>query len=265
MILADLHTHTYLSDGQLSPTELTALIKQAGVHFFSITDHDCFDAYPNLEIPEGLILIPGIEFSVRFQSKEIHILGYFPPNFRVKPDSKIMELLQQTQIQRRKRSIEFLNGLGELGITLTLSDIQKHQRGPILTRHHLAKALVNAGYTHSMESSYKKYLDYQKPFLKLTENTLEQVIPLIHEAKGLAFWAHPDIEQIPRTLPTLLELGLDGLEMVRTSGAKIRALCKEHQLLTSWGTDFHHFGQNRSLGMRVDELIFAQFRDRLGI
>ncbi|MEK7485042.1 MAG: PHP domain-containing protein [Planctomycetota bacterium] len=264
-MLADLHTHTFLSDGQLSPNELTTLMKQAEVQFFSITDHDCFDAYTLLEIPEGLTLIPGIEFSVRYDLKEIHILGYFPPYFCNQPDPAIMDLLQKTQLQRRKRSIEFLNTLGELGVTLTLKDIQKHQRGPILSRHHLAKALVYAGYTNSMESSYKKYLDYQKPFLKLTENTPEQVISLIHQAKGLAFWAHPNLDQIPQTLPTLLEFGLDGLEMVRTAGAKIRACCKDHQILTSWGTDFHSYGQNRSLGMRVDELIFAQFRERLGI
>ena len=77
---ADLHLHTKLSDGNLEVEELLRLCKRKGLRCISITDHDNLDSFKLAEEPAkqiGLEIIPGIEISAVWQSKDIHILGYF--------------------------------------------------------------------------------------------------------------------------------------------------------------------------------------------
>lgn len=264
MIRADLHTHTLLSDGQLTPAALVSLMISEGVQYLSITDHDCLDAYQQIGPQDQIELIPGVEFSARWETDEFHILGFFPPYFLQQPNEGVVSFLAKTQQNRKKRALEFLRKLGELGMTVRLQDVSRFQEGPVLTRYHLAQTLSALGYTASIQSAFQKYLEYKKPMMSLTENTVESVIQIIHQANGLAFWAHPPVSLLPYYLPRFVELGLDGLEMVRTAGPRIHSLCKEHQLLVSWGTDFHSYQRDRKVGMLVDELIFASFRERLG-
>jgi predicted metal-dependent phosphoesterase TrpH len=263
MTRIDLHSHTFLSDGQFSPNELAQLMEEKGVQVFSITDHDCFDAYENLSLPPPLELIPGVEFSVHFDSYEWHILGYFPSSFASNPPALLQQFLRETQQSRKKRALEFVQYLGKCGIQVTWNDIQRFQKGPVLTRYHLAQTLAALGYTKSVDAGFKRFLHYKNSVMKKTENQAETVLDLIHQLKGLAFWAHPPLEQLPKYLPQLVERGLDGIEMVRSSGILIRELRERYKLLLSWGTDFHYYRRDRNLGMLADEVLFQEFRQRL--
>ena len=108
----DLHCHTNISDGALTPNQLIALAIERGVDVLSITDHDTLDAYSVIDsVPPQLQLIPGIELSSQWRKQGVHIVGL---KVDLSNDSIIKAVTQQTEARRRRAQIiaEKLKGLG---------------------------------------------------------------------------------------------------------------------------------------------------------
>ncbi len=253
LMLADLHTHTTASDGTLSPEQLIARAKTAGVTLLSITDHDTIAAYssPPRHVDNTIQLVPGIEFSSRWRNYGIHILG-----LNINPDSTALQAAISEQQNARARRAEIIaHKLAKLGFKDTLEGARQIAGDAVLGRPHFARYLVASGQLPSVAKAFKKYLGQGKP-CDVRENwpQVERVINWISEAGGTAILAHPAkyklsnlrLEELVRDF---CASGGQGLEVIsgqqdETITLRLGKLAVRHGLLASGGSDFHQPGQS---------------------
>ena len=117
----DLHSHSLMSDGTLSPQELSDFMGERGVELFSISDHDTLGAYGKFTPPPGARVIPSIEINTTWRENEVHVLGY---NVPLGP-SPINELLEYNQAQRRVRAEKMVQKLQDAGYKITFEDVMR--------------------------------------------------------------------------------------------------------------------------------------------
>ncbi|WP_432204767.1 PHP domain-containing protein [Cetobacterium somerae] len=250
----DLHTHTTYSDGTFTVRELLNRAKYLGLKGIAITDHDTMEG-----IPEGkkiskeldLDFIPGIEFSCSYEGYEIHILGYFLNEKSEKLTSKLIELKKA----RKERNEKIIKKLNNLGLKITVEEIEKEATGAIVSRAHICNVMMNKGFVYSKGEAFKQYLgrDGVAYVEKGSSNPLE-IIKLIKECNGISALAHPSLvcnsrEKTEKILDILIEAGLDGLEVEYSSYTPketkyYRQLATKKNLLKVGGSDFH--GGNRT-------------------
>lgn len=141
----DLHTHTTISDGTLTPDQIIKHAVNLRLEVLSIIDHDAIDAFEEIsEIPENILLIPGIEISAEFP-KTLHILSY---GF----DSSNQELrsaLKDVQEFRKNRNNNMLKNMDKEGFHISMQELLKEAKGEIIGRPHFASLMVKKGYVSS--------------------------------------------------------------------------------------------------------------------
>ena len=245
----DLHSHSLMSDGALSPADLLARAKAHGVEVFALTDHDTLagqDEAFNAAESLGVRQISGIELSCVWQGRGIHIVGL---NFELK-HSEILAAQQHQHNARMKRS-ELIGeklikvageGLFEHAVSLTQSGVPG--------RPHFAQALIERGVVDNQNDAFKKYLGSgKKGDVKLVWPDLEVAVRWIVESGGVAVIAHPRKYDMTMTkLRALIDdfkvAGGQGIEVV-VSGQKqgeagmLGDLCNRSGLYASIGSDFH--------------------------
>lgn len=253
--LIDLHAHTTVSDGTLTPSELAWEAKRAGLKACAITDHDCA-----LGVPEFLKAckeaeiegIPGIELSAKYAG-EMHIVGLYIDY----TDPVFLEKADRLRRSREIRNLEMLERCCKAGLYITKEELLaaegvKDMDG--VGRPHFAKVFVNKGYVKDMDEAFDKYLKKGSPcYCPRCLYSPEECIKMIHDAGGIAILAHPvfverDRERLYYIVKDLKEKGLDGMECVYSSNDKEFTehsieLCEELELLKSGGSDFH--GDNK--------------------
>lgn len=266
MKLIDLHVHSTASDGTLTPSELALYAKEKGLSAIALTDHDTIDGVAECQakgLEIGLTVVPGIEFSADFFGKEVHMLGYY-----IDPDYKpFNNKLNSLIAARENRNQEMLDKLTALGCPLTMEEVMKDlDENTVLTRAHVAKALLEKGYIATRDEAFSRYIGDGKPaFVPKKRFTTKECIDLIHEAGGLAVLAHPllygyDKKDMTGILKGLQLEGLDGVECIYSTHTKddtshLLQVCKNLNLLPTGGSDFH--GQNKpnlDLGCGYGEL-----------
>ena len=256
----DLHTHTRHSDGLDTPAELVAKCARHGVRHLAITDHDTLAALPEAREAGGNLgveVFPGIELSVQHEDfHDIHLLGYFfDPQ-----DVSLNACLARLKEGRTQRGLEILrrvNGrLGDLGLPPLAEDcVQQHATG-VLTRPHLAQALVDEGCCRNQQEAFRDFLvpfNAPKPSLPFGEG-----IRLVAQAGGVCSLAHPGIlSNDPNVLDPLLvaasSLGLAGLEVYHRAQHPndipfFEATARRHGLVATGGSDYHGRPNGPTLG-----------------
>ena len=246
--LIDLHTHSFCSDGSMSPRELVAHAKSEGIAAIALSDHDCVDGLSDA-IDEGerlgVEVIPAIEFSV-VSDTETHILGYF---IDPKTDA-IKEAEERIFAAREYRARVTLEKLNELGFPITVEEVKQVAGGALLCRAHYARVLMDKGLVSSVKEAFDKYLANGRPaYCGHQAITAEEAIDLIHKAGGIAFVAHLHLirlsdEDLYAFLKRLKAAGLDGIEGYYTDYTpemqeKFQAMARKLGLQISGGTDFH--------------------------
>lgn len=246
----DLHIHTNMSDGTMTPREVVNYVKEKGVYTISITDHDCISGIPDA-IDEGkkcgVRVIPGIELSVE-TSREIHILGY---NIDLQNEELNGNLLM-LQKSREGRIIKIVNKLKSAGAEISLDDVYEYAKGESVGRLHVAKVLQNKGYASSIEDAFNKYLKIgAAAFVPRQHITLKQAVDMIKLSGGFACLAHPILcgSGIRKLVKNLTEMGITAIEAYYPSHTEQMtefyiALAKENGLFVTCGSDFH--GVNRT-------------------
>jgi len=153
----DLHLHTYYSDGVYSPTQVVMKAKENGLDVISIVDHDTTNGLEEaIEAGKelGVEVIPGIELSSNINGTDIHILGYFidwkNENFQV-----YLRIFRELRIQRAKRIVEKLNALN---IPVEFESVVEIAKDSIISRVHIATALVKQGFVNDFYEAFNKYL-----------------------------------------------------------------------------------------------------------
>ncbi len=254
MKLIDLHVHSNISDGTLSPSDLALYAKSKGLSAIALTDHDTISGIEScmlkgLEI--GLSVVPGIEFSAEYTSHEIHLLGYYI-DFKSTVLNEKLKFILQSRVQRNMKIFEKLNALG---LYITPEDLALDSPlETVLTRAHFATALYKKGYVKTRNEAFDKYIGHGKPaYIPRVKFTPKECIETIHLAGGLAVLAHPHLYGFTSTernlmLAELKDLGLDGVETLypthtQEDVADLLNLCLKYNLFPTGGSDFH--GDNK--------------------
>ncbi len=245
-MIIDLHCHTNMSDGALTPNQLIDLAVKRGVGMLSITDHDTLDAYAHISaVPSNIRLIPGIELSSRWRKQGVHIVGL---NIDLSNEAMASAVTQQSDV-RLQRAHEISNRLGRLGFDNCLEGAQRFAQNQI-GRPHFAEHLIEVGAVKNANEAFKKYLGAGKAGdIKEHWPAIDTVVQWIRRAGGIAVLAHPSKYKMTRTkLTELLNdfsiAGGEAMEVV--SGLQVPSvtrdlagLCKKFNLLASCGSDFH--------------------------
>ena len=150
----NLHLHTSVSDGALTPRALIERSKSIGLDLISITDHDTSDAYRLLgEEDPGLRLLPGMEISSHHEGHDVHILAY---GYDI-DDPGLNELTEMYLLGRRDRAVKMLDKLGELGMEIGLDEVVAVAGSrELIVRPHIAHVLGAKGYCATKNEAFEK-------------------------------------------------------------------------------------------------------------
>ena len=242
--LADLHLHSTYSDGVYSPHELAAMAKAAGITVLALTDHDTLKGLPEMgeaAREAGIAFIPGVEFSTRWENRQVHIIGYGIDEH----NALLLERLADVRNARRSRLEKIVKRLHEMGMDVEVPVPEEGQRA--VGRPHIARALVNQGYVKTVQEAFDKYIGEGRPaYRPQTKMTPPEAVMLIHQAGGLAVQAHPEeIGDRALALKLLVALAYDGIEVYHPSAkdkdteAFWLKIAAERKLLITGGSDFH--------------------------
>ena len=261
---ADLHLHTWYSDGVESPRRVVELAARAGMDLIAITDHDSMGALAEAEeagIKRGVKVIPAAEFTAVLHGMEVHLLGYFP----AEPGEPVRSHLGRMQEFRRQRIECAVVKLRERGYGITVEGLPAADCCESLTSAHLARMLLAEGFARSFRTVFRRRA--VRDALGGFETGAGEVIEVIHAGGGLAVWAHPPERRFNRRLRELAALGLDGVEAYnfRRDGANregMRAAALELGLVATGGSDWH---EGPGLGEQcVEGPVLEAFLKRLG-
>jgi predicted metal-dependent phosphoesterase TrpH len=215
MRYADLHTHTYHSDGTRSPREVVDVALAHGIEILAISDHDNLAAYYEIQpyaASFGVTLIPAIELSCGYDGVDVHVLAYaFDAN-----DERIDARLQKFRETRHRRGYAIVDRLRALGYPIDPLRVDQLAAGGAMGRPHVARALVEAGHVTSVDEAFNKLLGNGKPaFVDKERFRIDEAIDLIHSAGGLTSIAHPTLyPDHTRIVPILLDAGIDAVEVL---------------------------------------------------
>ena len=243
---ADLHCHSYYSDGKQSPTFLLARATRNRVTHLALTDHDCIDGIAELRASAGdITIIDGVELSCIWNTQEIHIVGLLID----RANEHIGKLLASQQAERRKRAEAIDHRLQKLDVRGLLPYLDS-LRCTAYTRSHIADFLVQEKICKNRQKAFKTHLGRRgKVYAPAGCCTLEAGVAAIREAGGIAIVAHPGRYSLSKTkLSALLDDFKDcGGEAIEgsysnidpTTKAYLGKLAEEKALLLSVGSDFH--------------------------
>lgn len=242
---ADLHIHTHYSDSTSSPEEVVKEAHACGLSCIAITDHDTIDGIaPTIEAAKEyhLEILAGIELSTEVHGKDVHVLGYCF-NYKDAQWIEHLKIIQNYRIERMKRMIEKLRGLGIKNIEL--EEVCSLAKSSAVGRPHLAAVLVEKGIVTDRQTAFNKYLaDSGAAYVPKYKQTPQDAIQWIQSLGGVAVLAHPALTQVDQLIPSLVEAGLKGLEVyyANTPNPIIRfyeGLAKKYNLLMTGGSDAH--------------------------
>jgi predicted metal-dependent phosphoesterase TrpH len=250
----DLHTHSSRSDGVLAPAELVRLAREAGLDALALTDHDSLaglDEARQAGASLGVEVIAGVELSLRNQGSDEHLLGFF-----VDPRTPdLVVYLDELQATRHRMAEETLAALERLGVPVDPRRVAELASGAVVTRPHIARAMVEAGHVASEQEAFDRYLGSGKPAaIPRPSPEPMRAIQLVRAAGGVAALAHPVFPQdagweqrlasTPERLDRLQAAGLQAVECSYPDAtpeitAQLLAWTRERGLLATAGTDYH--------------------------
>jgi 3',5'-nucleoside bisphosphate phosphatase len=212
---ADLHTHTYHSDGTRAPREVVDVALAHGIEILAISDHDNLAAYYEVKPyadSRGVTLIPAVELSCGYEGVDVHILAYaFDAH-----DERVAERLSSFRETRHRRGYAMVDRLRALGCDISADRVDELAAGGALGRPHVARALVEAGYVSSVSEAFDKYLGSGKPaYVEKERFRIAEAVSLIRAAGGVTSVAHPTLyPDHERLIPQLLDSGIDAVEVL---------------------------------------------------
>lgn len=261
---ADLHCHSRVSDGTLTPTELAARAKAGGVELWSLTDHDEIGGQAEARaaaLALGMDYLTGCEISVSFAGQTVHIVGLgFDAD-----DADLRAGLAATRGGRADRAMAMAKGLANVGIAGAYEGALRYVGNPdLVSRTHFGRFLVDSGVCTDQHEVFRRYLTEGKPgYVQHRWASLGDAVRWITRAGGVAVVAHParyrftPIEEYA-LFTEFIAHGGRGVEVLTGSHSQAEALsygdlALEFGLLASRGSDFHAPGESRTeLGALAD-------------
>ncbi len=247
---ADLHCHSVVSDGTLTPEALAERAASNGVELWALTDHDEIGGQARAAAAAkavGMRYVTGVEISVTFLGKTVHIVGLGIDT----DNADLREGLEQTRGGRRLRAQDMADGLAKVGIKGAFEGALQYVGNPdLISRTHFARHLVETGVCKETNEVFRKYLTEGKPgYVEHRWATLKDAVGWITGAGGMAVVAHPARYKFTPNEEFALFTefkghGGRGVEVVTGSHSAAEyvtyaATAQEFGLAASRGSDFH--------------------------
>ena len=250
LLNADLHCHSVVSDGTLTPEALAARAKANGVQLWALTDHDEIGGQERAMAAakaEGMKYLTGVEISITFAGKTVHIVGLGFDH----TNEALVQGLRNTRGGRAERAQEMSEGLAKVGIHGAYEGALKYAGNhELISRTHFARFLVESGVCKDTSEVFRKYLTENKPgFVPHRWASLENAVTWITGAGGVAVIAHParygfTANEEFALFTEFINHGGRGVEVITGSHSSADALqyaetALEFNLAASRGSDFH--------------------------
>ncbi|HUY86057.1 MAG TPA: PHP domain-containing protein [Acidimicrobiales bacterium] len=247
--MIDLHTHSVISDGSDEPEAICEMAVSAGCSAFALTDHDRLDGIERARARAtqlGITMVPGCEVSCEWSPGTCHVLVYF-----VEPgDSPLARELERLQDDREHRNQRLVSRLVDVGVPITLDEVETEAGGGSIGRPHFAAVMVSKGVVGSPQEAFDRYLAKGKPaYISKARVLPGQVAALARDSGGVAVLAHPwslglDYHGTEGAIAELAAAGFSGVEAYygRYSPEDRRALVEmasRHGLVATGGSDHH--------------------------
>jgi predicted metal-dependent phosphoesterase TrpH len=247
---ADLHCHSVVSDGTLTPEALAERAASHGVELWALTDHDEIGGQARAAAAAkavGMRYVTGVEISVTFLGKTVHIVGLGMDT----DNAGLCEGLERTRGGRRLRAQDMADGLAKVGIKGAFEGALQYVGNPdLISRTHFARHLVETGVCKDTNEVFRKYLTEGKPgFVEHRWASLKDAVGWITGAGGMAVVAHPARYKFTPNEEFALFTefkghGGRGVEVVTGSHSAAEyvtyaATAQEFGLAASRGSDFH--------------------------
>jgi 3',5'-nucleoside bisphosphate phosphatase len=273
--MMDLHTHSTISDGSMTPEDLILYAQKKGLSSLALTDHDTVGGLEEAETAaskSSIIFIPGIEIEITYSPGVFHILGLGLKKWR----EVIPERLSRLKKYRYTRNQRIIEKMKKAGIHIDYSEVEAVSGGDIVARPHFARVLVDRGIARSIKDAFERFLGTGQPFYEPIKTlSLSEAIQLIHDGGGKSILAHPQSLYLSKknfisSIEKWKEAGLDGIEAYH-SNLKYRQsiwyekIANELDLVVTAGSDFH--GKHRpdrklgytSSGMKIEDRFLIPF------
>ena len=260
MIRADMHIHTYYSDGGQSPEDVVAGAKRAGVNLISVTDHDNSNGrhiVKELALKAGIRAVDGEEISAYEGEVRVHILGYGMDYSNPAYVAFAKALYEGAE----ERTLDILNKLKKVHVNISYGEVLRERRCDKSPLHavHIAVAGARKGYASSPWTFYGKYLNLGAAgFSCIKRPSPEQTARMIKECGGVCSLAHPgritmEAEGVTALIERLIPCGLAGIEAVYSGHTfsetqYYKELAEKYNLLVTGGSDTHYAEGNRRIG-----------------
>jgi len=250
LLNADLHCHSVVSDGTLTPEALAARAKANGVQLWALTDHDEIGGQERAMAAAKVLdmkYLTGVEISITFAGKTVHIVGLGFDHTH----SDLVQGLRNTRGGRAERAKEMSEGLAKVGIHGAYEGALKFAGNhELISRTHFARFLVESGVCKDTSEVFRKYLTENKPgFVPHRWASLENAVNWITGAGGVAVIAHParygfTANEEFALFTEFINHGGRGVEVITGSHSSADALqyadtALEFNLAASRGSDFH--------------------------
>jgi hypothetical protein len=249
-VAIDLHTHSTISDGSLTPTELIELAATIGLEAVALTDHDTLDGIAEASRAAqwaGIELIPGVELSLEWDRGGMHLIVlWLEP--RTGP---LQDRLAELQDARNGRNARIVDRLNELGLDITLSEVEVEAGQGSVGRPHFAAVMVRKGFVTDIRAAFDEYLANGRPaYMSRRRLSPEEAIELARRSGGVPILAHAHTlgldnqAEVEAMMRRLSNAGLVGIEChygsydVDEREGYVR-MARRFGLLPSGGSDFH--------------------------
>lgn len=248
-MIIDLHTHSTISDGSLTPEELVEKAVGNGVEVLAMCDHDTtdgqkrfFDSCDKFNI-KGIV---SIEVSAVYDGGNCHLLGYGVSDKSL----ELEKLLAKVRNSRSERNEKIIKNLNSVGINITMDEVLEIAGGDVIARPHIARAMLQKGTVESVQEAFDKYLTKGKiGYIHRYQIDPEIAVKILTEAGAKVVLAHPtqlnsSEEIIDKFLSKLKKVGLWGLEVYTPYTPKNLIdpyinIAKKNGLKITAGSDFH--------------------------
>lgn len=244
----DLHMHSSLSDGRLSPQRVLERCARGGLDVISLTDHDlppALAAGDHTVAGRRIRVLHGVELSTMHEGTEQHLLVYF----RDQMPTDFAEFCRRLVVARADRYDEARENIGLPGIPAADEAARRGDRA--LTRTHLAQALVQAGHARTKDEAFDRWIGEHAGLVPPVAVDFLDALDTARAAGGVTSWAHPSLRRVQSWGKTFAEAGLDALEVFRPSHGRNR---REALLQQAWRHGLHMTGGSDYHGWRPGEL-----------
>jgi predicted metal-dependent phosphoesterase TrpH len=245
---ADLHVHSNASDGTDPPAEVMRRAAAAGLDAIALTDHDTVAGYPQASqaLPEGLILVPGMELSCLLSDRSVHLLAYlFDPDF-----AELAAELARIRDDRVLRARAMVDRLAGLGVDIRWEQVAAIAGAAVVGRPHIARAMAAAGAIAEPRQAFTRdwIADGGRAYVSRYALEPGRAIRLVRAAGGATVLAHPraarDSQVSDSEIAGLAAVGLAGVEVFHpdqeeSERSRLLALSHDLGLLASGGSDDH--------------------------